>query len=174
MKRYPHQPLTQTNYDPAWVGLYQEEEKKIEEKLGSFLVRIEHIGSTSIPGLSGKPIIDVFVVVDSKDSAEKCLSLLEDLNYEYMDKPDQYYLRKSTGETIGFHIHMTTSDNKFWRERIAFRNYLLSHPETRKEYLDLKQSLIKRFGYDKNAYREGKNDFMTEITNRALEEYKNL
>ena len=89
-----------------------------------------------------------------------------------MGKPDQYYLRKSISETTGFHVHMTTPDNKFWRERIAFRDYLRVHPEAAQQYIDLKQNLIAQFGYDKNAYREGKNNFMMEVSKKALEEQK--
>lgn len=172
MKEYAHQPLTQSSYDPAWAGLYQNEKERISEKLGDCVIRIEHIGSTAVPGLSGKPIIDILVVIKSAGDADQCLAALQELDYQYMGKPDQYYLRRSTSETIGFHVHVTTPENKFWRERIAFRNYLRTHPEVVQQYIDLKQSLIARFGYDKNAYREGKSNFMTEITKKALEGQK--
>ncbi len=171
MKKYPHQPLAVISYDPIWPELYQEERNRIQEKLRSYLIRIEHIGSTAIPGLSAKPIIDILIVVSSEATAEKCLPLLMDLDYEFVDKPDQYYLRKSTGETTGFHVHMTTEDSKFWLERLAFKSYLLEHPEAREEYARLKQELVQQSGDDRRIYREGKADFMATITEKALREF---
>ncbi len=168
VKKYPHQPLAYVPYDSAWPGLFETEKEKIQKRLGDLIVRVEHIGSTAVPGMSGKPIIDILIVINSESDTEKCLRGLEDLDYEYMDKPDQYYLRKSTGESTGFHIHMTTLDNRFWRERIAFRDYLRNHPEAVDEYIDVKQNLIKQFGNDKDMYREGKAGFISEITKKAL------
>ena len=174
MKEYPHQPLSFVDYDPAWPILYREEEERIREGFGTHLVRIEHIGSTAIPGLPGKSIVDILVVIDSDNNAESCKKILDGLDYQYVDRPDQYYFRRSTGETTGFHLHMTTPDNKFWKERVAFRDYLLAHPGDKENYIQLKKDLIKEFGNDKRVYREGKNDFMADITNKAMKEFGDL
>ncbi|MEK7187363.1 MAG: GrpB family protein [Patescibacteria group bacterium] len=170
MKVYDHQPLSYYAYDPAWNDWYEKEKKQIEEKLGDVIFRIEHIGSTAVPGLSGKPIVDILIVIKSADDLERCSEALQELDYQQMGKSDQYYLRKSMTETAGFHIHMVALENKFWRERIAFRDYLRSHPEVAQQYMSLKQDLITKFDSDKDAYREGKGSFMAEITKKALEE----
>jgi GrpB-like predicted nucleotidyltransferase (UPF0157 family) len=173
MKRYPNQPLVIEKYNPEWPELYEKEKEKITKQLGDHLVAIEHIGSTAIPGLSAKPVIDIVVAIIPQEESGHCLKLLEELNYEYVDKPEQWYLRKSTGLTTGFHLHMVVGkDSSYWIRALAIKKYLLSHPEAQIEYKKLKEKLFKHYKDDRLKYREGKSEFMKKMAEVALKEHK--
>src|SRR3989344_7921369 len=110
---------------------------------------IEHVGSTSVPGLGGKGIVDVLVGVKSKN-LPPLIKTLESVGYEFRKKastPDRFFFRrdyKFSKETRRVHIHLTKFDSKDWNEMIAFRNYLLKYPEDVKKYVKIKKEAVER------------------------------
>lgn len=170
MKQISYQKLAIQKYKPEYKKIFSDEKQEIQEKLGKYIFGVEHVGSTSVSGLDGKPVIDILIGINEEGSADTCIKLLTELGYHFVGYTpgQQWYLRKHTSDTEGFHVHMIEKGNKFWNERIAFRDYLQAHPKEVNEYKILKKDLFKKFGDNRIAYREGKDDFMNEITKKAL------
>lgn len=159
-------------YDPEWVHLYENEAEKIKNVFGGDLLGIEHIGSTSIPGLSSKPIIDIMVLIESHENAEKFFSKLNEIGYPFnfdahTDKSTERHLFRK-GNPTRFHLSIAyLNRGGFWKRQIAFRDYLRSHLEEIKRYEELKHYLIKADPTGKGGYISGKTDFVNEILNKA-------
>jgi len=149
---------------------------------GSIVLRIEHFGSTAIPGLSAKPIIDILVEVSSlEETKEQIVPLLESEGYEYFwrppfnetSKPEEYYawfIKRNTRGKRTHHIHMVEADSKLW-DRLYFRDYLKEFPEKTGRYQELKHSLSKKYPNNRIAYTEGKADFIVPLTEKARQYY---
>ena len=161
-------------YDEAWPALFDQERALIERALGSWAQGIEHVGSTAVPGLAAKPILDIMVGVGSLRGAEQYLQPLEQLGYECRGEagvPGRLFLRK--GDPRSHHLHVTESESEFWERHLSFRNYLRAHPETAREYARLKHYLAERFRTDRTAYTEAKTAFISEVVRRATEDERN-
>jgi GrpB-like predicted nucleotidyltransferase (UPF0157 family) len=161
-------------YDPNWKNKYILMRGKILEKIGEFVIDIQHIGSTSIPGLASKPIIDILIGVRSLDDADKCVPNVCELDFEYVKEhekiiPDRRYFRKPRNGfgKREYHLHMCVFDGEFWKKQILFRDYLITHPEALKEYEKLKKDLASKFRNNRHAYTDGKDEFIQEILNKA-------
>lgn len=159
-------------YDPAWPRMFELEKAHLLECLPhGIITRIEHYGSTSIPGLTAKPVVDMLVeVTDLERTRNEIAPLLEAQGYDYFWKPtdeegDPYYAwfikRNSCGERT-HHIHMVESHFRHW-EGLAFRDYLIAHPEAADEYRKLKEQLSKEHAEDRIAYTYGKTEFVNKI-----------
>jgi GrpB-like predicted nucleotidyltransferase (UPF0157 family) len=169
-------------YKPAWLKMFKEEKNFLRKRLPRDLIkRIEHFGSTSVPGLSSKPIIDILVEVKSLEETKKqIVPILEDEGYEYFWRPafgdygPPYYAwfikRNSEGKRT-HHIHMVESDSELW-DRLYFRDYLKEYPEVAKSYNDLKIKLSKQYPNDRVKYTEGKSEFIRKITKEAKKYYE--
>lgn len=137
-KKYTYKP-----YSNTFPTLFRKEKKRITSALNGALA-IEHVGSTSIPGLGGKGIIDIAISI-SKEEMERASQILQKLGYEYrpFSTPDRFFLityLKDAEEGIRcYHIHLTSPSSKEWKELIGFRDYLRTHPEAVKEYADIKK-----------------------------------
>jgi GrpB-like predicted nucleotidyltransferase (UPF0157 family) len=161
-------------YDEAWPSLYVEERLRIERALGSWVKGIEHVGSTAVPGVAAKPILDIMVGVRSLRDAKYCIRPLEQLGYEYRGEagvPGRAFFRK--GDPRTHHLHMTEIGSEFWERHLLLRDYLRAHPKTAREYAQLKHHLADRFGSDRAAYTEAKTGFISEVVRRATEEKGN-
>jgi GrpB-like predicted nucleotidyltransferase (UPF0157 family) len=155
-------------YDEAWPSLYLEERTRIERALGSLAEGIEHVGSTAVPGLAAKPILDIMVGVRSLRDADRCIQPLEWLSYEYRGDagvPDRLFFGKGAPRT--HHLHVAEVGGEFWVNHLAFRDYLRTHPQTAREYARLKYELADRFCADRAAYTEAKRGFILEVVRRA-------
>jgi GrpB-like predicted nucleotidyltransferase (UPF0157 family) len=122
-------------YDEAWPSLFVEERVRIERALGSWVEAIEHVGSTAVPGLTAKPILDIMVGVSSLRDAKRCIGPLEQLGYEYRGEagvPGRLFFRKGNPKT--HHLHVTEIGSEFWERHPVFRDYLRAHPETARNY----------------------------------------
>ena len=146
-------PVVIAAYDPGWPERYRQQATDILGAIGSRLVGIEHIGSTSVPGLAAKPIIDVMAGLPSLAHADDCIAPLEALGYDFVpeamrDLPDdRYFERWTQGYEQGIelaHLHLTEYCGAFWREHIAFRDILRAHTETAGAYERLKRELAQR------------------------------
>ncbi len=161
-------------YDEAWPSLFVEERARIERALGSWAEGIEHVGSTAVPGLAAKPILDIMVGVGSLRDAEQYIRPLEQLCYECRGEagvPGRLFFRK--GDPRSHHLHVTEIGSEFWERHLVFRDYLRAHPGTAREYARIKQHLADRFRTDRAAYTEAKTAFISEVVRRATEDKRN-
>lgn len=156
-------------YDEVWPGVFQRERALISGTLQLPLDRIEHIGSTSVPGLGAKPIIDVMVGVHSEAEYPRCVALLAPLGYDHRGEtvPGTLYNRKEGPPRVNAHLCIFLGE--FWVEKLLFRDYLRAHPETAREYEDLKRLVLVEVGEDPPAYNAAKEPFIREILRRAAE-----
>jgi GrpB-like predicted nucleotidyltransferase (UPF0157 family) len=159
------------NYDQAWPRLFAAEEKTLRRALGD-AVQIEHVGSTAVPGLVAKPIIDIMVGVHRLGDAAAYIAPLEQLGYEYVPEfeefiPERRYFRKGppTGRT--HHLHMVEQGTAFWKQHILFRDWLRTHPRDAGVYAELKRELAARYRTDRDAYTDAKTEFIRRIEQQA-------
>jgi GrpB-like predicted nucleotidyltransferase (UPF0157 family) len=161
------------DYDRTWVDLFAQEAQNLRNLLGEALIlRIEHFGSTAIPGMPAKPIIDMLVEIPSFDRAGcEILPKLVDTEYEYLwrsDRPPGHmmFMKRSPDGKRTHHIHMATAGHKLW-ERLYFRDYLCNHPEEAARYAQLKRDLATQFSGDREAYTNSKSEYVALITTKA-------
>ncbi|PZD71466.1 hypothetical protein C1752_06385 [Acaryochloris thomasi RCC1774] len=160
-------------YNLQWPVLFTQEAATISNALDDTLVkRIEHFGSTAVPGLAAKPIVDLLVEVRSLTEAqESVIQPLAALGYAYWsDNPDPERMFFVKGLPPNgprtHHIHMVEADSVLW-ERLTFRDYLRSHPAEAEQYLQLKSQLAAQFSTDREAYTAGKTAFIQSMTQIA-------
>ncbi|OGI77538.1 hypothetical protein A3C57_01755 [Candidatus Nomurabacteria bacterium RIFCSPHIGHO2_02_FULL_33_12] len=164
------------NYDPKWPEMYKEEAQKIKDLLGDKIVQIvqiEHIGSTSIPGLASKPIIDIAIVVPTPKDANDLIELLATLGYPFDLKThelsggaERHFFKK--GDPTQFHLSIAYADKGSFLERqVLFRDYLRDHDEDRDTYSELKKDLLKKYPTGKDEYVDNKTDFVMRILKKA-------
>ena len=168
------QHITVLNYDPEWPLKYERERKAIAEILDGNGISIYHIGSTSVPGLVAKPIIDMMAVVRSLEKVDDARGKFSELGYEYLGEfgiAGRRYFRKGGDErTHQIHIFQADDWNNIERH-LAFRDYMRTHEKERAEYAKIKTALAQRFPYDIDGYCDGKDAFVREMEKRALLEY---
>ena len=163
-------------YDPAWPSLYEAEAARVRRALPAGLtVAIEHFGSTAVPGLAAKPVIDILVAVRSIEEARRrAVAPLAALGYAFWaDNPkrDRLFFVKGLppAPRRTHHVHLTEPAGEMW-PRLLFRDYLRRHAGAREAYLLLKQDLARRFPDDREAYTEGKQGFVDDIMARIRAE----
>ncbi len=164
-------PVVVVDYDPQWPIVYKKEKVEILRVIGDKVVAIKHIGSTAVPGLGAKPIIDIMVAVRHLSDANQCIQPLQSIGYEYVLEPEVQipewrYFRKGPQEAHK-HLHMVEPTSDFWRRHLLFRDYLRSHPKVAREYYELKKQLATECGLDRKAYTEAKTAFIQSIVARA-------
>lgn len=165
------QHITVVPYDPAWPMLARDEAFAIRQALGGNCIKVYHIGSTAVPGLWAKPILDLMPVVAELSQVDDCAPALEALGYEYLGEfgiPGRRYLRKG-GDERTHQVHVfSRKDGENIRRHLAVRDFLRCHPEDVQAYGDLKRRLAQRFPYDIDGYCDGKDDFVKDLERRAL------
>ena len=167
------EPVHVVPYDPRWPALFEIERARIEAVVGEFVEAIEHIGSTAVPGLDAKPVVDLMVGVRSLRDADRCIGPLEGIGYSYWSEDPRAYRRffvrfanaQRTARTHNLHIVETT--HGFWERHLLFRDHLRTHPETAREYARLKHELAFRFRHDREAYTEAKTSFVEAVLESA-------
>ncbi|MHA1211112.1 MAG: GrpB family protein [Candidatus Heimdallarchaeota archaeon] len=158
-------------YNPKWPEHFLAEKELIIQVLGDFAKQIEHIGSTAVPGLGAKPIIDIMVGIETLDEAEKCIKLLESIDYVYNPTyeekfPERRSLDKKTNG-IKIHLYLVDINTEYWKKHILFRDFLRTNPDLAKEYNKLKEELAKKYRLDRQAYAEGKSKFIKKVEKKA-------
>ena len=161
-------PVVVEDYNPKWPLLYEEEKEKILSLLGSSALGVEHIGSTSVPGLAAKPIIDIMVRMENLEHARDCIPLIESLGYRYSPEveevfTDRVYFWKGTEEVHIAHLALMEKTSPHWPNLIAFRDYLKNHPHEAKRYETLKKKLAEKYVSNPNLYANGKEEFVASI-----------
>lgn len=158
-------------YDPEWPRLFNEEKTKIQGVLGADVLGIEHIGSTAIPGMDAKPILDLMMAVPQIDRYDIYVETLEKLGYQfrrdYRKEQEHVLLVKGPEEKRTHYLKMTTLDSNFWREHILFRDYLIRHPERADIYRQLKYNLLEKYGGERSNYTDDKAPFIKETLKLA-------
>lgn len=140
-------PVIIADYDTRWPGLFDQEKVRITEALGEMVAAVEHVGSTAVPGLAAKPILDILVGVAGPGNLDRCVAPLVALGYEYvpafeMSAPNRRYFRRSDAQgRRTHHIHAVPHGTRFWRRHLLFRDYLRQHPESARAYGELKRRL---------------------------------
>jgi GrpB-like predicted nucleotidyltransferase (UPF0157 family) len=164
-------------YDPAWPSLFESEAEFLRSKLPkSIIIRIEHFGSTAVPGLAAKPVIDILVRVSSlEETREQIVPLLESEGYDYFwrtDSPPAYawFIKRNSEGKRTHHIHMVEADSKLW-DRLYFRDYLREFLDEAKRYEELKRFLSEKYPNGRAAYTDGKAEFVVTVTERAKQYY---
>ncbi|MGD1994348.1 MAG: GrpB family protein [Anaerolineae bacterium] len=165
-------PVIIVDYDPDWSAQYAAEADRIREVLGDRVVAVEHIGSTAVPGLGAKPIIDLVVGLRDLADAQDCIAPLERLGYEYVPQhearmPERRYFHKGPPRGRTHHLHMVEVTSGFWKRHLLFRDYLRAHPGVAREYEALKRELAGRHGADREAYTDAKTAFIERVVDRA-------
>ena len=157
-----------------WCVEYQQEATFLKEKLKDYILEIEHVGSTSIPGLVAKPIIDILVVINSFDDIPKIENLLKDygyLNHGPNGVPDRCFFTKGPDEARTHYLHFTTPKSDTYYGQKYFKKYLICHQEYIQEYNSLKEELAKKYPNERSKYTAGKHEFITKVITLAKEEY---
>lgn len=159
-------------HDPAWAAAFAAEADNIAAALGTTAVRIHHIGSTAIPDIQAKPIIDLLLEVDSLDGLDRKAARLEALGYEALGEfgiARRRYFRRDDAEGTRTHqLHAFEQGVPDVVRHLAFRDYLRAHPAAAAEYGALKRRLAEAHAHDRAAYVAGKDAFVKEHERRAL------
>jgi len=170
-------------YDAHWPEMFRMEKEHLLSCLPNELIRrIEHFGSTAVPGLGAKPIVDILVGVTDLEAAKvRIAPVLESQGYEYFWRPTHgddgppfyaWFIKRDpqTGART-HHIHMVTDDLADQWDRLLFRDYLMEHPDVAREYEKLKIQLATTSSKDRVAYTDGKTDFVVRVTEQAKRYY---
>jgi GrpB-like predicted nucleotidyltransferase (UPF0157 family) len=162
--------LTLIEYDADWPARFAAESQRIREALGGRALAIEHVGSTAVPGLGGKPVLDIAIAVDSFATAEACIAPLSALGYEYRgahgdDPRRRYYVRNADGRRA-VQIHMYVVPAPAYSEQLAFRDALRADPVLVEEYMTEKRRVAELVGWNKGAYSVTKGDFVQRVLER--------
>ena len=160
-----HGSLRLVPYCDDWPQLYEIERQRIAAAIGSYVLDIQHIGSTAIPGMVAKPILDIAVAVASFEEAVVCIAPLAALGYLYRGEnglPRRHYFDKGEPLTT-HHLHMWERDTEEWARHIRFRDRLRADPALAAEYAALKLRLWAEHPGDRNAYQDGKEVFCARV-----------
>lgn len=165
-------PIELTPHQPQWKDWAKEEISRISELLSEYSPVVNHIGSTAIPGIQAKPIIDILVEINPDTDWQRIAEAMEAAGYICMSVSEtrmsfnKGYTPAGYADKV-FHIHIhAVGDN----DEICFRDYLLTHPKTAKEYEALKLSLLLQYRNDRDGYTEAKSDFVRNIIRLAKSE----
>jgi len=171
----PQMPVYLVPYDDAWPNHFELERTLILRQLGSKVRGVEHIGSTAVPGLAAKPVIDIMALVDDVSVAPSLFDALELIDYHYFPYderrvPERRWFCKPNGLHRTHHLHLTQIGSPHHRNQILFRDHLRRHRDDATHYENLKSELARRFPHDREAYTAGKSEFVQKIIDKATHE----
>ena len=154
-------------YDPAWPRFFQEEFERITPAIGTHVIRVEHVGSTAVPSLVAKPVIDIAIAVSSEAVADACIAPLTSLGYEYRgmhgeDPARRYYVLNRRGRRV-VQIHLYILPARAWDETLRFRDALRVDPELRASYVAEKQRVAESVAWNKMEYSLAKGPFIRAV-----------
>ena len=161
-------------YDPRWPELFERERAVLSAVLPAG-ARIEHVGSTAVPGLAAKPIIDIMVGVSDLAEVETRIHAIESLGYTYVPKyeaelPERRYFRRPSAHPRTHHLHCVREGGDFWARHLAFRDRLRADAALAERYGSLKRDLADRFRADRRGYAEAKGPFIRDVLGAEVEE----
>ena len=141
-------------YDASWPAMFADEARRIGDALGALPLALEHMGSTAVPGLDAKPVLDVLAGYPPGADVATYVAALGRAGYVHRGEPRAY------------HLHLAVRDGTFWRDHLAFRDALRADPALRAAYAALKHELARRFPLDREAYTDGKTRFVRDVLAR--------
>ena len=144
-------------YDSQWPSLFAAEASKIRAHLGRLALSLEHIGSTSIPGMCAKPVLDILAGRPADASAGGYIAALARAGYEHRGErgvPGREYFRR--GQPRAYHLHLVEEGGPLWLDYLAFRDYLRGHADAARRFADVKRALAERFSRDRDGYLNAK------------------
>ncbi len=159
------------DYDGAWPGVFAELGSSLREALGAVAERIDHIGSTAVPGLAAKPIIDVQISVAAFEPLDAYRAPLAELGFGYRaDNPERtkrYFRETPESGRRRTHLHVRRAGSFSEQFALLFREYLRVHPEDAQRYAAVKRRLARECGSDRHGYTEAKVPYVWELIRRA-------
>ena len=158
-------------YDPQWPAEYAAEEARILEVCRGLPIRLEHVGSTAVPGLDAKPVIDILAGCPPRASRAEYVAALRQMGYEHKGAfgiPGRNYFRR--GSPRSHHVHMVSWSSAFWQRQLAFRDALRQDPSVRQQYATLKRDLARLFADDVERYASAKGPFIASVLRKAHDE----
>lgn len=159
-------------YDPRWPRQFAAEADRLREVFGASARRIEHIGSTSVPGMLAKPVIDILVELDRLDAADAAAEALTRRGYDVMGENGiqgrRYFRRRDAAGNRACHVHAFRSGDAHLHRHLAFRDFLRAHPGKARAYSDLKAQLTAKGDIERKAYQAAKSAFVSELEAEAL------
>ncbi len=171
MTSVTEEPVYVVPYDPAWPRRFEEERELLARALAPWIAgTIEHIGSTAVPGLPAKPVIDIMAAVRDLPSsldAREALAPLGYVHFPYRADVMHWFCKPSPARRT-HHLHLVPSESPLWAERVVFRDHLRTSAAARAEYAALKAALAERHRFDREAYTDAKGPFIRQIVDRAL------
>lgn len=154
-------------YDPGWPEVYKKEAAIIKGLLGDLAVDIQHVGSTSVPGLPAKPVIDIGVAVRIMDDIPEIIEILKKNGYvfegDWEDEGGIFVVKESAPGVRTLHVHIVGKNDIQWNNYIIFRDALRNEDEIRDQYLALKKELAEKYSDDRVKYTSSKHDFIRGI-----------
>lgn len=156
-------------YNSEWTQLFQKEKARLKAALGDRIHDVEHIGSTSVPGLVAKPIIDMIASVDSLEVYKVLTQPLESLGYEFMPErvfSDRIFFPKGPRENRTHHLSLVLKDSPGWHGPIQFRDYLMANSKAREEYQELKLELANKYPSERASYTKAKETMIQGIMDK--------
>jgi len=157
------------DYDPLWIAAFENEAAVLNAVFGERVVEVHHIGSTAVPGLDAKPIIDILVVLDNTDDINSFDRAMEDAGYrvrgECLDAtipgtPGRFYFTKETNGVRSHHVHVYAKGHWEILDKLAFRDYLRSHNDKASAYGELKRRIAAEYRFDNIGYMRAKDGFV--------------
>ena len=164
-------PVEIAAYDPSWPARFEEEKQLLRRALEQWLAGpIEHVGSTAVPGLAAKPVIDIMAGVQSLDASRPAIAAAAEQGYCYFPyRPEsEHWFCKPSPAFRTHHLHLVPVRSAQWIRTLAFREHLRANPAVAAEYEALKRELAKQHHFDREAYTEAKHPFITRVTDLAL------
>jgi len=166
----PHQPRWKQVFEKAKTDILQAAARAVRERYivydHEIIADIQHIGSTAVPGICAKPIIDIGLAVTRFEEGYALVKPLEGIGYAYRGEsgmPGKHYFDYYGGELCTLHLHVSELGSPVWRDHILFRDYLLRHPDTAVQYEQLKLELAEKYRTERENYIEGKSDFIRRV-----------
>ena len=159
------EPVELSAYSPMWPVTFDIEKGRLTEIFGSDAVLIEHVGSTAVPGMGAKPIVDILLGAPTLAVVERHIPELVETGYRYVPEferalPQRRFLVKTQGHPGYFHLHAVVYDTPFWHDLLAFRDLLREDPSYAERYWRLKNALAARHRNDREAYANAKSEFI--------------
>jgi GrpB-like predicted nucleotidyltransferase (UPF0157 family) len=165
-------PVEISIYDPDWPHQFELEKAVLLNAIRPYITAVEHVGSTAVPGLAAKPVIDILIGIHRLKDASFVIPPLQGLGYTYIpslevDIPERRYLQRIIENRHTHHLHIVEPGTAFYKDHLLFRDYLRSHPEDAAQYAQLKRDLAASFYHDRESYTDGKAGFIQAILQKA-------
>ncbi|WP_194926656.1 GrpB family protein [Catenulispora pinisilvae] len=164
-------PVEVEDYDPRWPEVYAMLSEPLYSALSGIAQRIEHVGSTSVPGLAAKPIIDLTVVIGTRDDLPAAINALRAIGYHHegdLGIPGREAFTTPPGAP-SHHLYVCAKNSPQLAQQLMFRDFLRAHPDIALAYATLKRSLAERFTYDRSAYTAAKSAFIEQTLTKATD-----